>query len=134
MYCPTCGVQNPDDATFCSGCGKPLAKPEGVRTSTPLTNAPPTGGQAPNMLWYVVGAAAATLLCCPPVGIAALICAILINSKAAAGDVQGAQKIAKISMILSIVAAGVGLIGWLIFIFLGGLATLGSMAQSPYGM
>ena len=24
MFCPNCGVRNPDEAKFCSGCGKPL--------------------------------------------------------------------------------------------------------------
>jgi hypothetical protein len=44
--------------------------------------------------------------------------AVLINSKATAGDLEGAQKAAKTSMILSIVAAGLGLIGWLMFFML----------------
>ncbi len=135
MYCPTCGVQNPDDAGFCSGCGKPLPKTSGGQATGPTTATAPGGEQAPNMVWYIVGAAAATLLCCPPIGIAALVCAILINSKAVAGDLAGARKIARVSMILSIVAAAVGVIGWIIFlVFMGGLATLGSMTQNPYGV
>lgn len=24
MFCPNCGVRNPDEAKFCFGCGKPL--------------------------------------------------------------------------------------------------------------
>lgn len=24
MFCPKCGVQNPDGARFCAGCGSPL--------------------------------------------------------------------------------------------------------------
>lgn len=38
MFCPNCGVRNPDEAKFCFGCGKPLpaqggATPEPVTTS-----------------------------------------------------------------------------------------------------
>lgn len=38
MFCPNCGVKNPDEAKFCFGCGKPLpaqggATPEPVTTS-----------------------------------------------------------------------------------------------------
>lgn len=36
MFCPNCGVRNPDEAKFCFGCGKPLpaqgATPEPVTT------------------------------------------------------------------------------------------------------
>jgi Interferon-induced transmembrane protein/zinc-ribbon domain len=133
VYCPTCGAQNPDDAAFCSGCGKALQKASGGQPVSRLTTAPPAGEQPPNIVGYVIGASAATLLCCPPVGIAALVCAIMINGKASAGDVQGARRLAKISMILSIVAGGLGVIGWLIFLlFMGGLATLGSMTPTAY--
>ena len=27
MFCPKCGVQNPDDANFCAGCGASITKP-----------------------------------------------------------------------------------------------------------
>jgi hypothetical protein len=33
MFCNSCGAPNPDDAAFCSGCGKPVVRP--------LTAAPP---------------------------------------------------------------------------------------------
>ena len=26
MYCSTCGKENPDNAKFCAGCGKPIAQ------------------------------------------------------------------------------------------------------------
>jgi zinc-ribbon domain len=40
MFCNSCGALNPDDASFCSGCGKPLVRP---RTAAP----PPMGRQEP---------------------------------------------------------------------------------------
>jgi hypothetical protein len=135
VYCPSCGAQNPDGAVFCSGCGKKLEPAAGAQQGGAVRQAQPGGAAAPNMLYYLLGAIAATILCCPPVGIAAIVFAVLINSKAAAGDLEGAQKSAKTALILSIVAAGLGLIGWLVFFMLGGLAYLGSVTQqSPYGM
>ena len=134
MYCPSCGVQNPDDAVFCSGCGKKLQPAGGAQQGGAVRQAQPGGLAAPNMLYYMLGAIAATILCCPPVGIAAIVFAALINSKATAGDLEGARKAAKTAMILSIVAAGLGLIGWLMFLMLGGMAWFASMTQSPYGM
>ena len=134
MYCPSCGAQNPDDAVFCSGCGKKLQPAGGGPQGGAVRQAQPGGLAAPNMLYYMLGAIAATILCCPPVGIAAIVFAVLINSKATGGDLEGAQKAAKTSMILSIVAAGLGLIGWLMFLMLGGMAWLASVSQSGYGM
>lgn len=40
MFCNSCGAPNPDDASFCSGCGKPLIRPS---TAPP----PPTDHQEP---------------------------------------------------------------------------------------
>ena len=39
MYCPKCGAQNQDDATYCSSCGSPLT-PVGA----------PTPGAAPSQM------------------------------------------------------------------------------------
>lgn len=38
MFCNSCGVPNPDDASFCSGCGKPLVRP--LTAAPPLKNRP----------------------------------------------------------------------------------------------
>lgn len=44
MYCPKCGVQNPDDARFCSNCGSSIgvapSVPEETPVSTPITSTP----------------------------------------------------------------------------------------------
>jgi uncharacterized membrane protein YvbJ len=134
VYCPSCGAQNPDGAAFCSGCGKKLQQPGGGPQGGSVQQAQPVAGPAPNMLYYMIGAIATTFLCCPPVGIAAIVFALQINTKVAVGDLEGAQKSAKIAMILCAVAAGLGVIGWLIFLMLGGIASLASMTPTGYGM
>ena len=42
MICPTCGLNNPDDAHFCSNCGNPLETPE-TRQPLAAPAAPDTG-------------------------------------------------------------------------------------------
>lgn len=40
MYCPKCGIQNPDDARFCSGCGNsigPIEVSSGTQETNPVT-------------------------------------------------------------------------------------------------
>lgn len=34
MFCPNCGVKNPDEAKFCFGCGKPLPAQGGGNART----------------------------------------------------------------------------------------------------
>lgn len=34
MFCPNCGVRNPDEAKFCFGCGKPLPAQGGGNART----------------------------------------------------------------------------------------------------
>lgn len=40
MFCPKCGVENPDGAKFCKGCGSPLG---GQPTSAPFAGTPAPG-------------------------------------------------------------------------------------------
>ncbi|CAN5739409.1 hypothetical protein BH18ACT11_BH18ACT11_24330 [soil metagenome] len=37
MYCPNCGAQNSEDATYCANCGNQLR-----RIETPQVDVPPT--------------------------------------------------------------------------------------------
>lgn len=58
--------------------------------------------------------AALSLFCCWPLGIPAIVFACRANSKLKAGDIQGAQKMAKTAKTLTIV----GIILGLIYIFI----------------
>lgn len=94
MYCTNCGHERPDGATACASCGHPVQ----------LFAAPP---HIPN---YLVQSILATLCCCMPVGIVALVFAAQVNSKLAAGDVAGAQASSASARTWSIVALIAGLV------------------------
>lgn len=79
MYCTNCGNELPPDAIACANCG----------TGVPHFPLPP---KIPN---YLVHSVVATLCCCLPLGIVALVYAAQVNTKLAAGDEAGAQESSK---------------------------------------
>lgn len=71
-----------------------------------------------------------SLFCCLPLGIAGVIFSAQVNTKVAAGDLQGAADSSKKAKMFSFIAIGLGLLaclGYLVFfLVVGGL----SMANS----
>ncbi len=91
MYCTNCGQELAAGARACAGCGHPV----------PHFPPPP---KVPN---FLVPSIIATLCCCLPAGIVALVYSAQVNTKLAAGDVAGAQassRHAKTWVIVSFVA------------------------------
>ena len=87
---------------------------------------PPPGGAAGGPAGappsnYLVPAILVTLFCCLPAGIVAIIFATQVNSKYAAGDIQGAMNASKNAKTWTMVGAGVGLVVIVIYIILIGL-------------
>jgi uncharacterized membrane protein len=81
------------------------------------------GGPAEKINNWLVPAILATLFCCLPTGIVAIIMAAQVNSKLAQGDVAGAQESAKKAKTWTFVSVGLGLLAiilWVVFVvFLG---------------
>jgi len=77
---------------------------------------PPAGGSAtvPN---YLVPAII-SVFCCWPLAIAAIIFAVQVNNKVAAGDIAGAQDASKKAKMFSFIAIGLGLLGVLIYVIM----------------
>ncbi len=99
MYCTNCGNELPPGATSCASCG----------TRVPHFPPPP---KVPNFLVHSI---IATLCCCLPFGIVALVYSAQVNSKLAAGDVAGAQ------------ASSASAKTWVIVSFVAGLVTVGGL-------
>jgi hypothetical protein len=97
--------------------------------SQPWTpSAPPTTAPVQN---YLVPAILATIFCCLPVGVAAIIFATQVNTKLAEGDLPGAQEASRKAKMFMFIAIGLGLVsligGVLIWVFVFGVAALSNM-------
>jgi hypothetical protein len=75
MYCTNCGTPLPEGATACLNCATRVRK-VGPRPAVPN---------------YLVHSIVATVCCCVPFGIPAIIYAAQVNSKLALGDIPGAM-------------------------------------------
>jgi hypothetical protein len=83
-------------------------------------------GTAPNFVIYLILSIVATLFCCLPTGIVAIVYAAQIQSKTSAGDFAGAAQAAKRAQIWLIASVGLGLLGLAVYI----IAVAGSSGSS----
>lgn len=146
MYCSKCGTRNDDTATTCIQCGNalptanlappppPQAQPPQAYPPTPpiaqaYAQVPPPVANIPN---YLVQAILVTFFCCLPLGIVSIIFAAQVNSKLAAGDVQGAMEASRQAKLFAWIAFGLGAVFVVIyglFFFLGIAASIARHAH-----
>ncbi len=122
MYCSQCGANNPDNALLCNQCGKNLQSGGPPVYAQPSAIAPSSGVFVQN---YLVFAILATVVCCLPAGIPAIVYAAQVNGKLAAGDIAGAQQSSKNAKLWCFISAGLGLavaIVWGVIAFLGAIS------------
>lgn len=98
MYCRKCGTLNDDNAYKCVQCGDMLQHVSSA-------GAPPI--KIPNYLVYSI---AATLFCCVPLGIPAILYSAQVNSKIQTGDIQGAIDSSKKAKMWVWISFGVGIV------------------------
>ena len=122
MYCSQCGTPNDDNAWKCVQCGAVLHR-------AGPTLAPPPGPMVsiPN---YLVQAILVTLFCCLPFGIVAIVYAAQVNSKAAAGDIAGAQAASDAARMWSWISFGLGLAVIVLYMGIVGLVGFGEFLSS----
>ena len=137
MYCPNCGAQNSEDATYCANCGNELKK---IETPTEDVPPPPQPGmqssyttQSPqqDVPNYLVQAILTTILCCLPLGIVSIVYAAQVNGKLEAGDRAGALQSSHSARMWALISFVTGLV--LIVVPIGGytvLVVIGALAQS----
>ena len=124
MFCPQCGASNADNAAVCVQCGRSLQAGTAA-TPVPVTGVVmPPGATVPN---YLVFAILATVLCCLPTGIAAIIFAAQVNGKLQAGDLAGAQAASNNAKIWCWVSFGLGLATVGVSVLLGMLGVLSGL-------
>jgi hypothetical protein len=104
MFCTQCGANNADGAMICTQCGRSLQTAPPGSLAPPLVGMP--GVSVPN---YLVFSILATVLCCLPAGIVAIIYAAQVNGKLQAGDIAGAQLASKNAKMWCWISFGVGL-------------------------
>ena len=71
-----------------------------------------------NLVWAIL----ATIFCCLPTGIVAIVYAAQVDGKVSAGDIAGARESARLAGIWSWVSLGVGLffgLGWTALALIG---------------
>lgn len=113
MFCTWCGTSNADNAAVCVQCGRSL---QPVPPPAPLTSTGvviPPGATVPN---YLVFAILATIFCCLPTGIPAIVYAAQVNGKLQAGDFAGAQAASKSAKMWCWISFGVGLVVGLFYL------------------
>ena len=106
MFCTQCGANNADTAAVCVQCGKNFqagAPPVPLQATGVVL---PPGATVEN---YLVFAILATVFCCLPTGIAAIVFAAQVNGKLQAGDLAGAQAASKNAKMGCWISFGLGL-------------------------
>jgi hypothetical protein len=106
MFCTQCGANNADTAAVCVQCGRnlPAATPAVPLQTTGVVLPPGTTVQN-----YLVFAILATVFCCLPAGIPAIVYAAQVNGKLQAGDLAGAQVASNNAKMWCLISLGLGL-------------------------
>ena len=137
MYCPNCGAENSEDATYCANCGHELRRTETPGMDVPPPQQPPpppqpgaqpsyapqsSQAEVPN---YLVQAILTTVFCCLPLGIVSIVYAAQVNGKVAAGDHAGALESSRNARRWAWISFGTGIVlivGYLILVLVGVIA------------
>ena len=105
MFCTQCGANNADTAAVCMQCGRSLQPATPIPMQATGVVLPP-GTPVQN---YLVFAILATVFCCLPTGIPAIVYAAQVNSKLQAGDLAGAQAASNNAKMWCLISVGLGL-------------------------
>ena len=126
MFCQACGHENSDEARFCESCGRETPAQAAAGGQRAQRYSRQAGGgyassgireprpHAPN---HLVWAILATIFCCVPTGIVAIVYAAQVNGRLDAGDYEGAKRASDSARTWAIVSVALGLISGAIWSF-----------------
>src|SRR3984885_10053114 len=126
MFCTQCGANNADSAAVCVQCGRNLQPGTPLVPLQTTAVALPPGTTVQN---YLVFAILATVFCCLPAGIPAIIYAAQVNGKLQAGDLAGAQVASNNAKMGCLISLGLGLGVLAMWVMLTMLGVLGSLSR-----
>jgi hypothetical protein len=133
MFCPNCGHDNLDTAAHCAACGTSLSAsmppPPAPGYGPPTQYGAPGGHTEPKPDNYLIWAILATLCCCLPGGIVAIVYAAQVDSKYNAGDYAGARQSSDNAKLWAMISAGVGLVVGVLYTALNFAAIMGSQGS-----
>ena len=122
IHCATCGSEIEPGARFCANCGaaaqtSPSFTP-GYAPGMGYDGGPDYGApvHVPN---YLVWAIVATICCCLPAGIVAIVYAAQVNGKLAAGDYDGALSASNSAKTWCWVSLGLGVVAAVVWGIVG---------------
>jgi uncharacterized membrane protein YvbJ len=125
MFCPQCGANNADTAVVCLQCGRNLQPAVSTTLNIPGVVQPP----AAPIQNYLVFAILATVLCCLPTGIVAIIYAAQVNGKVQMGDLAGAKAASDNAKMWCWVSFGLGLASIVVSILTFGVGIIRTIGQ-----
>jgi uncharacterized membrane protein YvbJ len=125
MFCPQCGANNADTAAVCTQCGRSL-QPAAPAPLSVLGVVQPPLQPVEN---YLVFAILATVLCCLPTGIVAIIYAAQVNGKLQIGDLAGAKAASDNAKMWCWISFGLGLAVTVVSVMLMMLGVVSGLHQ-----
>jgi magnesium-transporting ATPase (P-type) len=140
MFCSKCGNQVNDTDVFCNKCGNQLRAAEAraetgaARPETPVQGAAAVSGipQIPYVPTYLVWSILATIFCCLPGGVVAIIYSAMVSSKLSRGDYAGAVSASRNAKIWCWVSFVVGIVVQILFFFFFAAMLQKALQQGKY--
>ncbi|HEY1785038.1 MAG TPA: CD225/dispanin family protein [Pirellulales bacterium] len=125
MFCTHCGAANPDNATKCAACGQALY----VIGPNQAVSPPPLGAPQVRIPTYLVQSILATVFCCMPFGVVAIVYAAQAGARVSAGDYAGAKRASDSAKMWCWIAFGLGCCIVLFYVVLGVVSALSHRPQ-----
>ena len=120
-FCTQCGHAVPDNCSYCTNCGAPLATAQPqyqFNFGNPQPQQQPVGPKPNNFLvWSIL----VTIFCCLPLGIWCIVCSSKVNKEWDRGNYVGAKEASSKAKTWIIVSAIIGLIGNVVYILTSGV-------------